>query len=367
MKRRLWHEHEELSMTNKSDSSQSLSHTASGIIRVSNCINYAMISNDLLRDKRLSWAARGVLTYLLSHTDNWTIRISDLIRQSPAGRDAVYTIIKELKKFGYIRMQRRRRGDGTFDWVSTIYNSPIQTEDQTESATYVRCENPKDSPYTEKPYMDDPYVVQPNTVEPDTEKAVITKDYNDLKLIDLKPMNEITHTHLPGAQDESSVVVTDRKRVGVSETALEETSTSEEPVTNSKPSSQKMASAERALKPDPLEDNKQISRSRSCSRYTFEECLAYAEHLHKTKQGVNTPPAFAKKILATGSDDELITAFIEAHKQKETGWSLPPGVKASDCPDCHGTGYFYPGENAKGVARCKHLKLRGVITPDEHV
>lgn len=29
------------------------------------------------------------------------------------------------------------------------------------------------------------------------------------------------------------------------------------------------------------------------------------------------------------------------------------------CPDCHGTGFYYPGGNEKGVARCAHRKMLG--------
>ena len=31
---------------------------------------------------------------------------------------------------------------------------------------------------------------------------------------------------------------------------------------------------------------------------------------------------------------------------------------ASQCPDCMGTGFYYPEGTAKGVKRCEHRKLR---------
>jgi hypothetical protein len=32
--------------------------------------------------------------------------------------------------------------------------------------------------------------------------------------------------------------------------------------------------------------------------------------------------------------------------------------RALDCPDCQGTGFYYPEGTAKGVKRCEHKKLR---------
>jgi hypothetical protein len=34
-----------------------------------------------------------------------------------------------------------------------------------------------------------------------------------------------------------------------------------------------------------------------------------------------------------------------------------PGVDAANCPDCFGTGMYYPEGYDKGVARCRHERL----------
>lgn len=39
--------------------------------------------------------------------------------------------------------------------------------------------------------------------------------------------------------------------------------------------------------------------------------------------------------------------------------SLPLDTDAAKCLDCHGTGYWYPEGQSKGVAKCKHLNLSG--------
>ena len=88
-----------------------------------------------------------------------------------------------------------------------------------------------------------------------------------------------------------------------------------------------------------------------CSRFSAEECRRYATHLNKTGQGITNPGGYATKIHRTGEADELIAAFLNPTV-------LTKGVDASQCPDCHGTGYYYPRGTEHGVARCKHERLR---------
>jgi hypothetical protein len=86
--------------------------------------DYSVVDNNLINDSSLSWAARGMLTYLLSKPTGWCIRNSDLINQSPLGRDGTESILTELKEAGYLHRERVRQQDGTFSWESTAYESP---------------------------------------------------------------------------------------------------------------------------------------------------------------------------------------------------------------------------------------------------
>lgn len=69
---------------------------------------YAMVSNALIRDNRISPECRWLLIYLLSNNDNWKIRIKQIISHCKGfiGRDRVYAIIQEAIKFGYITVER---------------------------------------------------------------------------------------------------------------------------------------------------------------------------------------------------------------------------------------------------------------------
>ena len=66
---------------------------------------YTVISNDLLRDTRLSYRARGIISYALSNANGWRITLKTLWKGGEEGRDAVITAIKELKNYGYVRIK----------------------------------------------------------------------------------------------------------------------------------------------------------------------------------------------------------------------------------------------------------------------
>lgn len=106
------------------------------------------------------------------------------------------------------------------------------------------------------------------------------------------------------------------------------------------------------------EGNRVIQNGRpEHSRYTLDECRTYAEHLRVSGQGITNPTGYAKTIYRTGEDDSQIAAFLSS-RQQQAAEKLPPNVDASRCPDCDGTGYFYPEGIMKGVARCRHPNLK---------
>jgi hypothetical protein len=88
------------------------------------------------------------------------------------------------------------------------------------------------------------------------------------------------------------------------------------------------------------------------SRFTIEECRRYAKHLQSTGQGINNPGGYATTIHRTGEADMLIENFLHPEAPDP---SL--NMDASQCPDCKGTGFYYPKGVEGGVARCKHEQL----------
>lgn len=81
------------------------------------------------------------------------------------------------------------------------------------------------------------------------------------------------------------------------------------------------------------------------------ECLipevVTARSAVSAKSTVTAPRA----VTAVGADNKET-----ALKENKKGSELTLDTKT--CPDCHGTGYFYPDGPAKGVKRCEHRTLR---------
>jgi hypothetical protein len=89
------------------------------------------------------------------------------------------------------------------------------------------------------------------------------------------------------------------------------------------------------------------------SRFSIEECRKYAQHLQATGQGINNPGGYATTIHRTGEADLLIESFL--HPEAADPAAI---LDLSQCPDCHGTGFYYPQGVEGGVARCKHEQLK---------
>jgi ABC-type antimicrobial peptide transport system permease subunit len=67
---------------------------------------FTQIHNAWVRDPKLSYKAKGLLTYLLSHEVGYTITIGQIIRESGDGRQAVRSALDELIQIGYLETQR---------------------------------------------------------------------------------------------------------------------------------------------------------------------------------------------------------------------------------------------------------------------
>lgn len=105
---------------------------------------YVVSSRALPEDARLSWAARGLLWYLLAKPDNWQVMFGDLLRAGDAGRDRLRGLLRELETVGYLGRVRTHNAQGRWQWVSTIYENPADREPSPEKPSMV-------APSTERP------------------------------------------------------------------------------------------------------------------------------------------------------------------------------------------------------------------------
>lgn len=97
------------------------------VFRVHKNKDYTTVSNTHLRDKSLSLKAKGMLTMMLSFSDDWNYSISGLVAICKEGRSAVEATLKELKEHGYLEVEKlppEKGKRGTFEYVYNIYEVP---------------------------------------------------------------------------------------------------------------------------------------------------------------------------------------------------------------------------------------------------
>ncbi len=120
------------------------------IIRARRRHRFVILDQRAVEDSRLSWAARGLLAYLLSRPDDWRVLINDLRKRGDLGRDGIYKLLRELREAGYVRFQRSR-----------------DAQDRIRGGTYLVQEIPG-SPHPDLPDTAEPDTAEPDTAEPDT-------------------------------------------------------------------------------------------------------------------------------------------------------------------------------------------------------
>lgn len=110
--------------------------------------NFTVLSNVVVNDDRLSFRARGVLTWLLSKPIDWRTRSDVIAAQSPKeGRDAIRSALNELVELGYLVREKVQNEHGRWSTIQTVYEQP--------------CAQPKPG----KPTSGEPDIGQPGTVE----------------------------------------------------------------------------------------------------------------------------------------------------------------------------------------------------------
>lgn len=125
--------------------------------------NFYILDKKISEDKRIGWAARGLLIYLLGKPDHWEVSVEALRSETseslnPTGRDGVYKLINELITAGYIVRKFRHVGGRADGYDYFVSESPIQlpenqeTENQfTETTTLVSIEVKQELKESKKP------------------------------------------------------------------------------------------------------------------------------------------------------------------------------------------------------------------------
>lgn len=88
--------------------------------------DFTILSNELVRDRELSWKARGLFAYIYSQSEDWQFFETELVTHSTDGRDSMRAGIAELEQKGYLKRMRTRDDKGrlkTSEWI--ISDAPM--------------------------------------------------------------------------------------------------------------------------------------------------------------------------------------------------------------------------------------------------
>lgn len=94
------------------------------IVRVAKRERYVIIDKTGLEDADLSFRATGLLSYLLSKPDHWTISYRALAEVKREGEHAVLTALAELEEAGYLKRHRKQNARGQWEWEQVLYECP---------------------------------------------------------------------------------------------------------------------------------------------------------------------------------------------------------------------------------------------------
>lgn len=103
------------------------------VFKVEKNRNYTVMSNYHLRDKNLSFKAKGLLSFMLSLPENWDYSLNGLVSVSKESKKAIRTILNELKDNGYLEIQQTRGEKGYYKYEYTIREIPLELEKADEN------------------------------------------------------------------------------------------------------------------------------------------------------------------------------------------------------------------------------------------
>jgi hypothetical protein len=134
--------------------------------------NYLVIQKECLENKSLTWGAKGLDAYLMGKPADWQVRVSELIRNSPHGKDATYSYLKELTEHGYISKTYNSGKRGQFGGITYAVYETKQAMFETESPL------PKNQKVVNSPLPGFPDPDNPLPVNPPLLNINITKERN---------------------------------------------------------------------------------------------------------------------------------------------------------------------------------------------
>lgn len=133
------------------------------VFKIEKTKGYTIMSNYHLKDRSLTYKAKGLLSFMLSLPSDWDYSLKGLCAISKESRDGIRSILKELQEHHYLEIEKTRGDKGYFEYNYLIYEIPH----------FINREMIKNTPDTENPYLDVPGMEIPTQINT---KKQIDKD-----------------------------------------------------------------------------------------------------------------------------------------------------------------------------------------------
>lgn len=112
----------------------------STIFRVERTGNFTVMSNMHLKDRRLSFKSKGLLSVIFSLPPDWKYTLTGFAKIAADGVESVKSTVKELEKYGYVSRRQTRDERGRMS-----VNEYLVYENPRENPDYVPDENFEDA------------------------------------------------------------------------------------------------------------------------------------------------------------------------------------------------------------------------------
>ena len=149
------------------------------VFKIEKTKDYTVMSNYHLRDKNLSYKAKGLLSFMLSLPEDWDYSLVGLCSISKESRDGIRSILKELQEHHYVEIEKVRGDKGYFEYNYLIYEVPH----------FIEIETQVNNPDMENPHLDTPSVETPTQIN--------TNITNTKKQIDKDDKTKISSFFIP--------------------------------------------------------------------------------------------------------------------------------------------------------------------------
>jgi DNA-binding MarR family transcriptional regulator len=93
------------------------------IVKAKHTSDFLQVDNKPVQDPGLSWAAKGLLAYLLSLPETWEVHLRDLFCRSSSSRRYTEIALNELIAAGYVVKDQGENKRRTTRYI--VYEDPV--------------------------------------------------------------------------------------------------------------------------------------------------------------------------------------------------------------------------------------------------